>query len=246
MSTPLLKELLRLEEAVDYRRSPKSNEASFSIENGKRRVLISAPHGSAHIRKGLLKPEEEFTTAITRFLARKTGAYAIYATHMHRGDPNWDKSSRYKQAIKELVEREEISFLIDLHGMTNRHGIGIAIGTMNGRSCPDHEAPVSDLFRSSGYDELAPDVTPPPLTKTHPKWGTFVVNHPRFTGGIVSHTITRYAAEELRISAVQIELASQIRIVERGPYGSWPKYVGNPEAIRTTIETLSTLVTEII
>lgn len=246
MSTRLLNELRSLEEAVDYRQSPKLDEDSFSIERGSRPILLSAPHGSAHMRKGQLKPEEEFTTAIVRLLAERAGVYAIYATRMHRGDPNWDKSSQYKEAIKQLVVNEKIAFVVDLHGMTNQHGIGVAIGTMNGRSCPSHEPLISNLFKRRGYSEVLPNDHTLPLTQARPNWPTYVVNHPRFTGGIVSHTVTRFAVEELNIPAIQIELASQIRIVERGPFGSWPRYVGNPEGIRTTIETLSTLVTEII
>lgn len=238
----LLQDLQALETAVAYRRPPARSAPPFSISEGERTVLISAPHGSAHTRNGKFKPEEEFTTAIARYLARETNSSAIFATHMNLSDPNWDIENHYKSALLDLKARRGISFVIDLHGMTNRHGFGIALGTINGRSCPDHENALVQTFLNDGFTQTAPPDQPSDLFGTNTPWPTFVLNHPRFTGGVKGHTITRFAVDSLKVPAVQIEMASKVRIVEREAHDKWPTYRGDPQGIYQTVSTLTTFI----
>ena len=79
------------------------------------------------------------------------------------------------------------------------------------------------------------------------RWDNFVIDHPKFTGGLKNHTITRYVNEKLGIPAVQIEISSQIRIIERGPHGPWDRtYHGIPHAIEQTLATMTRLLHSIM
>jgi len=70
-----------------------------------------------------------------------------------------------------------------------------------------------------------------------------VTDHPRFTGGLVNQTVTRFASEKLGLQAVQIELASIVRVVYSQANDEWPyEYRGDPAAISSTIKALESLV----
>ena len=74
-------------------------------------------------------------------------------------------------------------------------------------------------------------------------WQRVVVDHPLFTGGVRNHTVTRFAVEQLNLSAVQVEIASVNRIVHRPAAADWPfDYRGNPQGIMATVNALTALV----
>ena len=233
----LLDRLCELEEPMSYRTPPPADQPSFKVIRGQRPILLSAPHSTKHIRKGHSKMEEEFTGGLARLLAEQTGCHAIYNEWSTTGDPNWDQQSVYKQRLAQIVAQEKIKLVVDLHGMTNRHKIGVALGTINGRACPDYERPLQEAFLSSGFDDLPVDQLPNLKVQ---QWDRLVVNHPRFTGGIKSQTITRFASQTLGVQAVQVEITSSARIVYREPHDGWPfHYFGEHDAIKATIGALA-------
>ncbi len=236
----VLTRLRQLEEGVAYRSLPPENKLSFAHDIGSRPVLISAPHATCHTRNGAKKMEEEFTFAVARHLAQATGSHAFFNRWEIAEDPNWDVDSTYKQALGQIVEKHDIQLVIDLHGMTNRHQIGVAVGTINGRACPQHEPLLEQTFVDAGFVSIKPTLLDNLPSRPEPQWKRLVMNHPRFTGGVKSHTVTRFVVDELQIPAVQIELTSASRIPYRAPHNGWPfHYFGEAEAIRTTMQTLT-------
>lgn len=216
----MLQCLAALEADVTYRRPPAAGQQPFRHEPGRRPLLISAPHGAAHRRDDRYKQEDEFTAAFARLVAQRVGAHALYAYALSESDPNWDRESPYKDALRRLVADHGIRFVIDIHGMSDRHHFGIAIGTMCGASCRRrHEALIAATLSSAGFIEAtAQEVRGYPALRCD----RFVFNHGRFTGGMSHHTVTRYAIEELGIHAAQFELCATLRAVGRktaGPGG---------------------------
>jgi len=208
----LLDQLKALEQPIAYFQAPPLDKESFTWQNGRIPLLISAPHATSHSRSGRIKGEEEYTAALAQLLAQETGAYAMYTTYRSAGDPNWDIVAPYKSRLQQLVRRHDIRFVVDLHGMSNRHKFGIAVGTMNGRSCPNWESIIIQSLESHQFV-----MTNEKKVRSYSKlqWQGVVLNHPRFTGGVVNHTITRFVVESLGIAAAQIELCASIRIVHR-------------------------------
>ena len=225
----------------------------FKQVSGKHPVLLSAPHACCHLRDGAIKMAEEYTAAMACLVARLTGCSAIFTTHQSSEDPNWQPGGEYKNAIREMVESKGIKFLIDIHGMTNRHHIGVAIGTINGRAC--RSVDIIEPFEDEGFQTTQAQTLPPMLTAKEgvpvsssigaaeaQHWRRMVIDHPRFTGGVKSQTVTRFAAEQLGILSVQIELASVARIGYRPKTQDWPcDYRGNPEAITAAVNALCRL-----
>jgi N-formylglutamate amidohydrolase len=213
MDTALIDRLIALEADVTYYQPPAAGQPPFRHEPGRLPLLVSAPHGAAHRRDGRYKQEDAYTAAFARLVAERAGAHVLYAFARSESDPNWDRESPYKDALRELAAAHDIRFVIDIHGMSDRHKFGIAVGTMCGASCRRrHEALIVATLAAAGFVQAtAQEAGAYPA----PRRDRFVINHGRFTGGMSHHTVTRYAAEELGIHAAQFELCAGLRVVQR-------------------------------
>ena len=241
MNTPaILDRLVALEADVTYRDPPGDGGLPFRHMPGTLPVLLSAPHGAAHRRDGRYKQEDEFTAALVRLVAERSGAHALYAFARSGSDPNHDPRSPYKTALAELVAAHDIRLVLDIHGMSNRHKFGVALGTMRGASCrPRHETLAVEALTAAGFT-----ATTAAEARDFPalRWDRFVVNHRRFTGGLTSHTVTRFAAEEIGIHAMQFELCGSLRIVRRRGTPAWPDdFRGDPDGIARVVAVLERL-----
>ncbi|KAA3660123.1 MAG: hypothetical protein DWQ04_20300 [Chloroflexi bacterium] len=241
LQAELLDQLNALEKPIAYFQTPPQGKRSFIWQNGRIPLLISAPHATAHSRRGKIKGEEEYTAALAQLLAQETGAHALFTAYRSSGDPNWDVVTPYKSQLRKLIGQHHIRFVIDLHGMSNRHKFGIAVGTINSRSCPNRESIIAHTFESHKFTRLSQK-----KVQSYDKlqWHGFVMNHSRFTGGLVNHTITRFVSQSLGIAAVQIELCASIRIVHRDKQ-FLPAFTGNPQGITQAYLALASLVQKI-
>ena len=200
----LLARLKKLESDVRYQECPKDDEPEFRYVPGEVPILISAPHGAVHTRAGRLKEEDEFTAGIARLVAELTNTHVLYARRISRTDPNWDSDAPYKDQLRKIVEDAKIRFVLDLHGASAKRKFGVALGTMNGESCPEHHKQIVQRLENcgfgangSGLDRLDVD------------------NEFTGKGRPGQNTIIRFAWEELGTPAAQVELHASLRIVER-------------------------------
>ena len=235
-SKGLLKTLKSLDSQFEYRKTAADGTPWFKSVTGRLPVLVSAPHACMHQRDGVDKMQEEYTGALAFYMAERCQCSAIATNHKTSEDPNWDVTSDYKTAVKSLVLENGIKFLIDLHGMTNRYNMGVAIGTINGSSCSVDQ--IIPHFIDSGFVLADNDEN-----QSQESWRTLAIDHPKFTGGLVNHTMTRFASQQLNIQAVQVELASEVRVVEYKATPDWPyDYYGSPHAIEATVTALQSLI----
>jgi hypothetical protein len=245
--------LQTLEERHQYRTPAPEREAWFEVREGSVPVLVSAPHACMHDRDGVAKMEEEFTGAIAQYLSQSVSCHAIYSTYQAGEDPNWHTDSAYKRAIAKLHAEAGLSFVIDLHGMLNSHQMGVAVGTMQQQSCDATEIVLA--FEKRGF--VATDVAElsSSAADNHRRVNSddsgghahrrLVVDHPRFTGGVRNHTVTRFVCEQLGVPSVQVELASVARVVHSPPTLDWPQsYTGDASIIADVVRALELLITK--
>jgi len=233
----LLQQLKALDSTFGYQTVAPDDKPWFKSVNGTVPVLVSAPHACMHKRDGQDKMQEEFTGAIAFHLAQVCQCSAIAACYQTSEDPNWDWPSDYKAEVESIVVRNKIQFLIDLHGMTDRYNLGVAIGTIKGKACSAEQ--VTPHFVDSGFRVSQADG----VGGAAEIWRNMAVDHPKFTGGLVNNTVTRFASQQLNISAVQIELASAVRVVESVATPDWPHdYYADPNAIHAAVNALQSLV----
>jgi len=228
-----------LETAVTPKQSPAKGQPAFIHEPGRWPILLSAPHGTAHRRNGRIKSEEGFTSALARLIAAETDSHVLYTHYLSHRDPNHDPEAPYKMALRQIVQRHDIRFVLDIHGMSDRHRFGLALGTMNGRSCPHHEPLILQILQTRGFRQS---------TKTEVRqferlrWDHFVLNHSRFTGGVINHTVTKFAVEELGVAAAQIELCSSLRAAQSVMIDGQVVFTGDKQGVETAVQTLIILV----
>ncbi len=228
----LLQQLVALESDTRYRQPPEPGEPEFRYEHGSRAVLLSAPHGAAHTRNGRIKEEDGFTAGFSRLIARRTGAHALYSRRQSATDPNYHTGAPYKTYLNEIVRREGIRFVLDIHGAGPRHGFGIALGTMTGRSCPEQYAQILETLARHGFTPDGKRLLRLDLDQL-------------FTGGggQRQETVTRYCHEVIGVPAAQFELNPHLRIVRQRPSENYPEaFAGDEEMIFRAVETFTDLV----
>jgi len=249
----LLDHLRLLDQKFKYRqRNPEATQW-FDTRVGKIPVIVSAPHACMHQRNGEYKQAEEYTGAIALYLANTCDCHAIFTHYQTDEDPNWLSDGDYKKAIADIANKYSVRLLIDLHGMTNRYHMGVAIGTIQGKACQPEK--VVKHFTNAGFNLFPANSLPlqiqgPPSREAQMNmhgdqkhWRNLVVDHPRFTGGVVNQTVTRFASEQLGLKAVQIELASIARVVYSPENEEWPyEYRGDAAAIMSAVKALEDLV----
>ena len=123
--------IARLERRFSANGYEGSGRAPYVIEPGRVPVMLSAPHAVNQTREGASKPGEYLTGAIVRYVARMTGAHAIFATRSCGRDPNYDAAddNPYQQALTDHVREHGIRVLIDLHGCAATRPFAAEMGT---------------------------------------------------------------------------------------------------------------------
>ena len=109
--------LKELEADVRYQEPPSPTEPEWGYVPGYLPILLSAPHGAAHVRAGKPKEEDEFTAALARLVAERSGAHVLYARRKSMKDPNWHLDAPYKTFFSaKIVQKANIQFVLDFHG----------------------------------------------------------------------------------------------------------------------------------
>jgi len=233
----MLGRLVELEGDVLYQEPPAETEAELGYTEGAVPVLISAPHGAKHARffpeQGERKPkdEDEFTAGLARLVAERSGAHVLWLRRKSDEDGNHDEDSRYKDALKELLQRHAIRYVLDLHGARAKWNFGIALGTSNNTSCaPETQALILETLARYGFTEDGDQLQ------------RVAVNHASFSASN-PNTVTGYAAG-LGIQAAQFEANAHLRIPRRREDASAtePFESEDPQGIERLVHALTSLV----
>ena len=226
-----LKRLEELESQIDYKLPASDGQPSFRYLPGRLPVLLSAPHAAAHMRNGRLKEEDDYTGGLALLAGEISGAHVLYACCKSDTDPNFDLVAPYKIALKHLVRRHRIGFVLDVHGCAAYREFGIGLGTMRGQSCPQHLRLILTTLHRLGYREGGPWLSRIDIDQTFSA-----------AGGPRQETITRYCWQKLRVPAAQLEFNSYLRVVRRMPEASErDPFQGDPVHIQRAVRTLVSL-----
>jgi hypothetical protein len=234
----LLRRLVELEGDVRYQELAAEDEPEFVVERGEIPFLLSAPHGAVHCRNGEIKYEDEFTAAMARMAARLTGAHVIYARRRSLTDPNWYPDVPYKARIMQLIEDENIRFVLDFHGASAKRTFGIGIGTLHGRSCPGAMSLILSTLAEYGFSESGQTR----LERLDVDQTFAAVGSPE------QETVTRFVWEQLQIPVVQLEFNASLRTVHEKEDSSYlirrlgEPFIGQPAHITRTMKGVVSLI----
>jgi hypothetical protein len=184
---------------IDYN---KESEDYFEIIKGRIPVLLSAPHGAKHYRNGSFKEEDEYTASLAIKLGKITGAYVIFVKNRTREDPNYEITTRYKDAMMKLVAEKGLRFVADLHGADHNNNYKVNVGIIDDDitkcSCPTLRPVIEEAFK--GFQQ--------PL-----------FNLDCYTASSLG-TVTYFVKNTCKIEAAQFEINGKYRIIERKPDSS--------------------------
>jgi hypothetical protein len=229
---PLLTDIRAIEfEKIQYNRR---TDSYFGIIEGSIPVLLSAPHGARHLRDGKWKGEDEYTSSLAIQLGALTGASVIFVKNKTEEDSNYLPSTRYKDAIRQLVAEWGIKFLADIHGTDIARDYKISIGIIDDEnmtrcSCPQYKPVIEEAVRAFQY----------PL-----------FNLDAFTAGS-PETVTSFARHVCGIEAAQFEINARYRIVERKPdstramHGDEPHFKAEEADVLALVQCLKEMVLKI-
>ena len=233
-ASELLDRLLDLEKDVLYREPALDATSRIGRVSGSVPVLLSAPHGAIHTRGGQLKEEEEFTAALACYVAHVTDANALYARRQSPTDPNFYREVPYKGQLSAIADEVPLRFVLDLHGMAPDRPVGLALGTMEGESCPDHRGRILEYLRAQGFRSDAPFPDRLDVDQTFTAIGVGE-----------QETITSFVSQRLGVPAAQVELHPLLRVVERREDASLPRpFCGDPNRISRVVQALVHMVEE--
>lgn len=227
---------------VAYDQAAPPGESSVGVRRGTCPILISAPHAARHWRDGDWKHEDEYTAAIGSLLHRLLGVHLIYARYQLSPDPHVDgDDNEFKQAVSRFVQETPVRVALDLHGARGDRDFAIALGTIGGRTFASYESRLIAAFAAQGF-------TPDADTSLD----RLALNLPRYMGGAVLPTVTRYLWEQHSIPAAQIELSAWLRVVKRLPSasnarnGTSPDFRGDPTRIVRGVSALYAFIRQVL
>ena len=124
----------------------KENESiDHVIFEGKKAVLISAPHGVNHVRLGREKYREVGSLAMAIELQKRTNAFMIAKTKNSGDDANFDPNCKYRKSIEKLVKKRQIKYLIDFHGLSAKRDCDINLGVHLGKNVESYPQALENL-----------------------------------------------------------------------------------------------------
>ncbi len=171
------------------------HDRSFELLDGERKIMISAPHSVEQTRNGNIKYAEPQTGVLAKLLHDELDCPVIFKTRNCFDDANFDKTSPYKDALKEYILTHNIVFLIDLHQLAPYREVKINIGTGNFKN-------ISDLK----YINFALEAF------TKHRLGVVQIGTP--FDASYPYTISSYIASNCHIPCMQIELNSKMLWME--------------------------------
>ena len=127
--------LLDQEYTANQNNGEKITGSNFRIINGNIPVLLSAPHSVKTVRENRLKSSDILTGGIVEYICQQCNAFGITRIFNNNDDPNYyntGTSLEYKNAVTDLINSNNIRFMLDIHGCSDEHKFEIEIGTNHG------------------------------------------------------------------------------------------------------------------
>lgn len=184
-------------------------ENNIKAIDGKVRIVLSAPHSVMHMRENSIRPKETKTGVIVKTLASKCNIYGIYKLKNEFNDANWDKVCKYKSKVEQIVNKEKIKALIDIHGMAAHREQDICIGINNGKNICGYDNIVKDMvsiFRKYGFKNVTIDE---PFNAKY------------------EYCVSNYISRKCNIPTFQIEINLKYRSLKYSEYKNFSNLIGS-------------------
>lgn len=107
---------------------------SYEIKKGSCPIIVTSAHGIyQEKRNGRFNLAEPYTRGIAKLVGRKADCYYLIKNKDTGVDPNKKNNDEFKSILFDLVTRNGIKLMIDLHGAKKERCFDVEIGTLNGK-----------------------------------------------------------------------------------------------------------------
>ena len=170
---------------------------AFDVIEGRERIILSAPHSVRQLRNGNIKGKDSCTGTIAILLQQQLNCYCIYKTKNCNDDANYDiENNPYKDKIIDLIDKNNINFLLDIHGAKDGQEFDIDVGTAN-------------LSNLNGQNKYIED-----FIKIGEKYNLNITIDKVFKAETL-HTVANTISIETKIPCMQIEIAKMYRDIDQ-------------------------------
>jgi hypothetical protein len=114
------------------------------VTPGQTAAVLTAPHSVPTLRGGEPKRREIYTGAWAELIAARTGAWSV--TMMHP-EPRESPEETTGRAVETLVGDGGLGLLVDIHGMADRHGLDVCLGSGPEGQSGEPARQLSDLLQ---------------------------------------------------------------------------------------------------
>lgn len=155
-------------------------------------ILVSAHGIGQKKRSGKFKLAEPYTRGIAKYVSEKTGCFYLVKNQDTGVDPNKENHDEFKTFLTEIISRNHIKLMVDLHGAKKDREFDVEIGTLNGESAsPELVEKLIKNFKQQGIKNIAE-------------------NNP-FKGGDITKTVH----EATGIDCIQLEINYDYRNIRK-------------------------------
>ena len=159
-----------------------------SIDN----VVFSCPHAVPQTREGKEKLADINTGPLGMAL-HSLGYSVLVKTKNCNDDANYDKKSTYKDFLSNYIKRNNIEYLIDLHGMSKKRNVSISLGTSFGKNSDKSLELTNQFIKIADKNGLSVDDI-----------------RIDFPFSALKRTVSSYINKKNNIETLQIEINSKI------------------------------------
>lgn len=138
---------------LNDRNGKEINGKNYIYHEGRKNIIISAPHAVKQVREGKIKKSDYLTGVLAIYLARKTNCSYFVRVSNANDDPNYpigitktQVENLYLNELLKILEEKSHLLLIDLHGCTNDKKYDCNIWSDNFSSC---NSDIINIFKES-------------------------------------------------------------------------------------------------
>ncbi|MBR3270248.1 N-formylglutamate amidohydrolase [Candidatus Saccharibacteria bacterium] len=171
----------------------REEDSTYEMVVGTLPVILVSAHGIGQKkRNGRFKLAEPYTRGIAKYVSEKTGCFYLVKNQDTGIDPNKENHDEFKAFLKDVISRNNIKLMVDLHGAKKDRDFDVEIGTLNGESAnPELVEKLIKNLKKQGIKNIAE-------------------NDP-FKGGDITKTIH----ESTGIDCIQLEINYNYRNIRK-------------------------------
>ena len=107
---------------------------TYEIKKGRNPVIITSAHGIGQNRRNnKFKLAEPYTRGIAKYVSKKTDCYYLIKNEDTGTDPNKINRDDFKIILNDLISKNKIKMMVDLHGAKRERDFDVEIGTLSGK-----------------------------------------------------------------------------------------------------------------